>query len=37
LELYVGCSTEGNDLFGVEVCAVAKYYYVPENDLVTML
>ncbi len=37
LERYIGCSTDGNDLFGVELCAVAKYYYVPGNDLVTML
>ena len=33
-EVYVGCSTDGNDLFGVEVCAVAKYHFVPENELV---
>ena len=33
-EVYVGCSTDGNDLFGVEVCAVTKYHFVPENELV---
>ena len=36
LEDFVGCSSDGNDLFGVEVCAVAKYYHVPENDMVRM-
>jgi hypothetical protein len=33
-EVFVGCSSEGNDLFGVELCGVAKYHYVPDNELV---
>ena len=36
-EEYVGCSSDGNGLLGVEVCASTKYYYATDNDLVIKL